>query len=107
MAHANARNDCRADFRGESGKAYQFRIGAVDRAANRGAVETGPIVLPVDDRDRRRWRFSEGWKRARRESAWGGTVATAKRTGASATLRFEGRSVALIGRKLPKAAACA
>jgi hypothetical protein len=98
-----ARTDLpRVHFRGESGKAYQFRIGAVDRAANRRAVETDPIVLPVDDRDRGRWRFSKGWKQARRESAWGGTVTTAKRTGASATLRFEGRSVALIGRKLPK-----
>lgn len=98
-----ARTDLpRVHYRGESGKAYQFRIGAVDRAANRTAVETAPIVLPVDDRDRGLWLFSKGWKRARRKSAWGGTVITAKRTGAAATLRFEGRSVALIGRKLPK-----
>jgi hypothetical protein len=92
----------RVHFRGDSGKAYQFRIGAVDRAANRRTVETDPIVLPVDDRDRGRWRFSRGWKRARSESAWGDTVITAKRVGATATLRFEGRSVALIGRKLVK-----
>ena len=89
----------RVHFRGDSGKAYQFRVGAVDRATNRAAVETDPIVLPVDDRDRGLWRFSRGWKRSRRESAWGGTVITAKRAGLSARLRFEGRSVALIGRK--------
>ena len=92
----------RVHFRGGSGRAYQFRIGAVDRAANRGSVATDPIVLPVDDRDRGRWRFSRGWKRTRRGSAWGGTVIAAKRAGASATLRFEGRSVALVGRRLAK-----
>jgi hypothetical protein len=92
----------RAHFRGGSGKAYQFRIGAVDRAANRATVETGSLLLPVDDRDRGLWRFSSGWTRTRRESAWGGTVVRAKGDGASATLRFTGRSVALIGRRLPK-----
>jgi len=92
----------RAHFRGDSGKAYQFRITAVDRAANRTTVEADPVVVPVDDRDRGLWRFSQGWKRARRESAWGGSVITAKRDGASAGLRFNGRSVALIGRKLAK-----
>ncbi len=46
----------RAHFRGDSGKAYQFRVTAVDRAANRQVVETDPIVLPVDDRDGGLWR---------------------------------------------------
>jgi hypothetical protein len=93
----------RAHFRGGSGKAYQFRIGAVDRAANRATVETDPLLLPVDDRDRGLWRFSRGWRRVRSDSAWGDTVIRTKRPGASATLRFKGRSVALIGRKLPRA----
>ncbi len=90
----------RAHFRGDSGKAYQFRITAVDRATNRQVVETDPIVLPIDDRDRGLWDLSRGWKRSRRESAWGGSVVTARRAGATATLRFTGRSVALVGRKL-------
>jgi hypothetical protein len=92
----------RAHFRGGSGRAYQFRIGAVDRAANRATVETDPLLLPVDDRDRGLWRFSRGWTRVRSDSAWGGTVIRARGAGASATLRFKGRSVALVGRKLPK-----
>jgi hypothetical protein len=92
----------RAHFRGGPGRAYQFRIGAVDRAANRATVETDPLLLPVDDRDRGLWRFSRGWTRVRSDSAWGGSVIRAKGAGASATLRFTGRSVALIGRKLPK-----
>lgn len=92
----------RAHFRGESGKAYQFRITAVDRATNQTVVETDPIVLPVDDRDRGLWRFSRGWKRTRRDSAWGDTVIAPRSAGASATLRFSGQSVALVGRKLAK-----
>ena len=59
-------------------------------------------MLPVDDRDRGLWKLSRGWKRTRSGSAWGGTVVRAKRAGATATLRFDGRSVALIGRKLAR-----
>ena len=87
-------------FRGDSGSSYQFRITAVDRAANRASVVTDPLVLPVDDRDRGLWRLSRGWQRTRSASAWGGTVVRAKDAGATATLRFSGRSVSLIGRKL-------
>jgi hypothetical protein len=89
-------------FRGEAGDAYQFRITAADRAANRATVETDPLVIPVDDRSRRLWRFSRGWKRVRSQAAWGRTVIRAKRAGATARLRFRGTQVALLGRKLPK-----
>ena len=89
-------------FRGEAGDAYQFRIIAADRAANRATVETDPVVIPVDDRSRRLWRFSRGWKRTRLESAWGGTVIRATRPGLTARLRFRGTRVALIGRKLAR-----
>jgi hypothetical protein len=89
-------------FRGDSGSAYQFRITAVDRAANRTAIVTDPLVLPIDDRDRGLWKLSSAWKRSRSATAWGGTVVRAEKAGATATLRFTGRSVALIGRKLAK-----
>jgi hypothetical protein len=89
-------------FRGDSGSAYQFRITAVDRAANRTAIVTDPLVLPVDDRDRGLWKLTSDWRRSRSSSAWGGTVVRAEGAGATATLRFTGRSVALIGRKLAK-----
>ena len=89
-------------FRGEAGHAYQFRITAADRAANRATVETDPLVIPVDDRSRRLWRFSKGWKRVRTGSAWGGTVVRASRPGLAARLRFRGTRVALIGRKLAR-----
>jgi hypothetical protein len=89
-------------FRGDSGSAYQFRITAVDRAANRTAIVTDPLVLPVDDRDRGLWKLSSDWQRSRSATAWGRTVVLAEEAGATATLRFTGRSVALIGRKLAK-----
>jgi hypothetical protein len=88
-------------FRGDSAKAYEFRVTAVDRAANRGVAETDPLVLPVDDRDRRLWRFSRGWRRTPRTAAWGRTVRRAGAAGATATLPFTGRRVSLIGRRLP------
>ncbi len=86
-----------ARFRGDSAKAYQFRVTAVDRAANRGAAESQTIVMPVDDRDRRLWRFSRGWKRTPRAAAWGRTVRRAAEAGATARLPFTGRRVSLVG----------
>jgi hypothetical protein len=91
-----------ARFRGESGKAYQFRVTAVDRATNRGTAESNTIVIPVDDRDRTLLRFSRGWKRTPCPSAWGETVRRTTEAGASATLRFRGRRVSLISRRIPK-----
>ena len=89
-------------FRGEAGDAYQFRVTAADRAANRTTVETDPVVIPVDDRSRRLWRFSRRWRRLRADAAWGRTVIRAKEAGATARLRFRGRRVALIGRKVAR-----
>ena len=88
-------------FRGDSGSAYEFRITAVDRATNRTSLVTDPVVLPVDDRDRGIWKLS-GWKRQRSAAAWGLTVVRARKTGATGALRFRGRSVSLIGRRLAK-----
>jgi hypothetical protein len=89
-------------FRGESGKAYQFRITAVDRATNRGTAESNTVLVPVDDRDRKLLRFSRGWTRTHRTSAWGETVRRTTEAGPTATLRFKGRRVSLISRRLPK-----
>jgi hypothetical protein len=91
-----------ARFRGESGKAYRFRVTAIDRATNRGTAESNTIVMPVDDRDRRLLRFSRGWKRVPRRSAWGETVRRTTDAGPTAKLRFRGRRISLISRRLPK-----
>jgi hypothetical protein len=89
-------------FRGESGDAYRFRITATDRALNSASIVTDPVLIPVDDRDRRLLHLSRAWKRTRATGAWGGSVVRAKRSGATARMRFNGTRVALIGRRLPK-----
>jgi hypothetical protein len=89
-------------FRGEAGGAYGFRITAADRAANRTTVETDTVVIPVDDRSRRLWHFSRGWRRVRAERAWGRTVMRTTKSGPAARFGFRGTRVALIGRKLAK-----
>jgi hypothetical protein len=91
-----------AHFRGRSGAAYRFRITAIDRAANQATVVTDPLILPVDDRDRGLWRLARGWKRVRSRTAWGRTVVRAADAGATGTLRFRGRSVSVIGRRLAR-----
>jgi hypothetical protein len=89
-------------FRGESGDAYRFRITATDRALNSASIVTDPVLVPVDDRDRRILRLSKGWKRSRAASAWGRTVVRAARAGATGRMRFRGTQVAVIGRRLAR-----
>jgi hypothetical protein len=92
----------RLHFRGEAGDTYRFRVNAADRAGNRASVETDEVTVPVDDRSRRLWRFSKGWKRARSATAWGRSVIRTGKEGARARLRFRGTQVALIGRERPR-----
>jgi hypothetical protein len=89
----------RKHFRGESGRSYEFRVSAYDRAGLRSGFASGTIAVPVDDRSRRRLRL-RGWKRLKRSGAWGKTVVRSRRRGAVARMTFRGRRVALIGRKL-------
>jgi hypothetical protein len=90
-------------FRGDAGAAYRFRITGTDRALNAMSVESQPVIVPVDDRNRGLWRFSKrGWKRIRKAEAWGRTVMRARSAGAKARFSFKGTGVSLVGRKLPK-----
>jgi hypothetical protein len=91
-----------ARFRGGSGRAYEFRVQAFDRAGNRSSFNAGRVVIPVDDRDRRLFRFSRGWRRLHRRLAWGRYVMRSRSPGAKARFRFRGRRVVLIGRRLPR-----
>lgn len=89
-------------FRGESGAAYRFRITASDRALNSTTIESAPVLIPVDDRDRSLVRFTRGWQRVQAARAWGRTVMRARRSGAVARMRFSGTRLALLGRRLPR-----
>ena len=93
----------RAHFRGDSGSSYRYRVTAFDRATNKALLTSGVISIPVDDRDRSILRIGKGWKRLRRSSAWGRTVIRSTRKGAAVRMRFRGRRVAVIGRRLEKA----
>ena len=66
-------------FRGESGDAYRFRITATDRALNSASIVTDPVLIPVDDRDRKLLRLSRGWKRTRALGAPGAARSCARR----------------------------
>jgi hypothetical protein len=89
-------------FRGKSGRRYEFRVTAIDRAGNRRSASGNELLIPVDDRDRSLVRFSKGWKRLERRGAWGRFVVRSTRRNATAKLRVRGTRIALIGRRLPK-----
>jgi hypothetical protein len=90
-------------FRGDPGAVYRFRITGTDRALNSTSVESEPVIVPVDDRNRGLWRFSKrGWKRIKKANAWGRTVMRAYRARGKARYSFEGTGVSLVGRKLPR-----
>src|SRR3954447_15296121 len=42
----------RVRFRGGSGKGYEFRVAAVDRAGNRSPYATASVLVPIDERDK-------------------------------------------------------
>jgi hypothetical protein len=86
----------RKHFRGASGRSYEFRVSAYDRAGLRSGFASGTVAVPVDDRRMR----LRGWQRLKRSGAWGETVVRSRRRGAVARVTFRGRRVALIGRKL-------
>jgi hypothetical protein len=95
--------DTSVRFRGRVGRTYEFRVTAYDRALNASAPASGTLAFPVDDHNRRILRLSRGdWRGVKRADAFGGRVLRPRRAGATASMRFRGGGVALIGRKLPK-----
>jgi hypothetical protein len=88
----------RVRFRGGSGKAYAFRVTAVDRAGNRSGYATASVLVPIDERDKA-VRLSRGWRRLKRRAAWGGRLVRASRRGRTMRVRFTGRSAAIVGRR--------
>ncbi len=82
-------------YRGRRGQTLEFRVTATDAAGNRSRPAGAVTVVPIDQTSRA-IRYGRGWVRAkRRRGAFGRTVALARRPGATASLRFRGRAVAV------------
>jgi hypothetical protein len=82
-------------FRGLRGRTYEVRVRASDAAGNAGGPAFTRVAVPWDQVDEA-VHLSAGWTRAaKRRRAYGGSVAVARRPGASARLRFKGREVYL------------
>jgi hypothetical protein len=94
--------DTSVPFRGRAGRSYEFRVTAYDRAANASVPAAGRLSFPVDDRNRRILRLSHGWRGVNQAEAYGGRVIKPKKAGVTATMKFSGTHVALVGRTLPK-----
>lgn len=92
----------RFSFAGYFGSGYEFRARAVREDGTKGAWDHSRTLVPLDDRRRRRVRFSRGWSHPRVRGAYAGSVSRALRGGAVASLRIRGRRVVyLIGRVGP------
>src|SRR3954469_18689083 len=86
-------------FHGGPGRAYEFRVAAVDRAGNRSPYATAQVFVPIDERDKA-VKLSRGWREVVRTGSWGKRMARTARKGQTVRLRFRGRGAALIGRRL-------
>jgi hypothetical protein len=82
---------------------YQFRVRARDQAGNWSpwVVSTAPTrIHPVDDRSLSITR-SGYWLRRASATAWRTTVTGSSRAGATLTMTFTGRGIAVVGPKNP------
>jgi hypothetical protein len=81
---------------------YRFRVRAVDGVLNVGSWKYGPTtkVASVSDGSSS-IRYGGRWRRTSSSVYWGGAAHTGLASGATATLRFSGRSVGLVSRVGP------
>ncbi len=80
------------------GHSYRFRITPTDLAGNDGAPVEGAASKPTATQDRASAvRYSTGWRRVSAASASGGTVTYSSLKGATATFRFTGTTIAIVG----------
>jgi hypothetical protein len=80
------------------GRTYRFRVTPGDIAGNVGAAVEGSTMKATATQDKATAvRYSTGWRRATSGSASGGTTTWAMAIGATATFRFTGTSIAILG----------
>jgi hypothetical protein len=88
-------------FTGTPGGTYAFRVRARDRAGNVSRYAYVRSVIPFDDRTTRLV-YSGDWESYGEEHAYFRTLRRTRKAGAGTRMRFRGRRVAIIGRKLPR-----
>jgi spore germination protein YaaH len=80
------------------GLAYVFRVGAIDAAGNAAVpADSAPLTMAKTENSARSIRYSAGWRRVTSTSASGGSLSSATTKGSSATYRFTGKGIAIIG----------
>ena len=81
-----------------TGHQYRYRARAIDGDGRAGTWATGPSITVRGLSDRSSAvRYSSGWASASLSSYLNGEVRYTRTIGATATLRFDGRSVAWVG----------
>lgn len=78
------------------GSDYSHRIKVTDGAGNVGYSATGAVSTTLRQETSTTWRWSSGWTRTRSSGAWGGYTRYGSRRGASVSMSFSGRSIALV-----------
>jgi hypothetical protein len=80
-----------------SGHRYRWRVRAFDRLGNVSPERTGPTIrVELVGDGSTAIRYSGAWRRISSTSAVGGTVRTTSSPGASATMTFAGRGIAIV-----------
>ncbi len=82
--------------------AYRFRVRAIDRAGNVGDWTAGPgFSLSSFTESSTRIAYKGAWTKVSSSLFWGGSARKATATGATATIKVTGRSIAWIGLRGP------
>ena len=82
----------------KTGVAYAFRVGATDAAGNAALpVDSAVVSFSKTENSAGAVRYSSGWRRVNTSSASGGSLASSSTKGSSATFKFAGQGIAILG----------
>ena len=81
-----------------TGHDYRFRVTATDRAGNVGPpAESAPMSVAVVQESASAVRYSARWRKVSSSNAFGGALKYATVSGSTATFRFTGSAISLVG----------
>jgi Predicted glycosyl hydrolase len=82
----------------KTGVGYAFRVGATDAAGNAAVpVDSPAVTFSKTENSASAIRYSSGWRRVSTSSASGGSMTSSSTKGSSATFRFTGAGIAILG----------